>query len=403
MMPRGIKDKVAILGMGCSKFGERWDKDADQLMVEAFDEALTDAGIETSQIDAAWLGVGFDAQNIGPSGIPLSMALRLPNIGVTKVENYCASGTESFRGAVYAVASGACDIALALGVEKLKDTGYGGLPVRSRGTTFDMIGVTGSAPGSFAQIASAYRAKHGVSRDDLKRAIAHVSVKSHANGAKNPKAHLQKAIDIDTVLNAPMIADPLGLYDCCGVSDGAACAIVTTPEIAKALGKQDLVTIKALQISASNGWEMQQGGGWDGSYFHTTRIAAAKAYEEAGISKPREQISLMEVHDCFSITELVTMEDLYISKEGEGWKDVRDGFFDADGGIPCQIDGGLKCFGHPIGASGLRMIYENYLQLLGRAGERQRQDNPVFALSHNLGGQPVQNVSAVAIVGLQGA
>ena len=402
-MPRGIKDKVAILGMGCSKFGERWDKDADQLMVEAFDEALTDAGIETSQIDAAWLGVGFDAQNIGPAGIPLSMALRLPNIGVTKVENYCASGTESFRGAVYAVASGACDIALALGVEKLKDTGYGGLPVRSRGTTFDMIGVTGSAPGSFAQIASAYRAKHRVSRDDLKRAIAHVSVKSHANGAKNPKAHLQKAIDIDTVLNAPMIADPLGLYDCCGVSDGAACAIVTTPEIAKALGKQDLVTIKALQISASNGWEMQQGGGWDGSYFHTTRIAAAKAYEEAGISKPREQISLMEVHDCFSITELVTMEDLYISKEGDGWKDVRDGFFDADGGIPCQIDGGLKCFGHPIGASGLRMIYENYLQLLGRAGERQRQDNPVFALSHNLGGQPVQNVSAVAIVGLQGA
>lgn len=402
-MPRGIKDKVAILGMGCSKFGERWDKDADQLMVEAFNEALADAGIETSQIDAAWLGVGFDAQNIGPSGIPLSIALRLPNIGVTKVENYCASGTESFRGAVYAVASGACDIALALGVEKLKDTGYGGLPVRSRGTTFDMIGVTGSAPGSFAQIASAYRAKHGVSRDDLKRAIAHVSVKSHANGAKNPKAHLQKAVDIDTVLNAPMIADPLGLYDCCGVSDGAACAIVTTPEIAKALGKQDLVTIKALQISASNGWEMQQGGGWDGSYFHTTRIAAAKAYEEAGITKPREQISLMEVHDCFSITELVTMEDLYISKEGEGWKDVRDGFFDADGGIPCQIDGGLKCFGHPIGASGLRMIYENYLQLLGRAGDRQRQDNPVFALSHNLGGQPVQNVSAVAIVGLQGA
>jgi acetyl-CoA C-acetyltransferase len=402
-MPRGIKDKVAILGMGCSKFGERWDKDADQLMVEAFDEALADAGIETSQIDAAWLGVGFDAQNIGPSGIPLSMALRLPNIGVTKVENYCASGTESFRGAVYAVASGACDIALALGVEKLKDTGYGGLPVRSRGTTFDMIGVTGSAPGSFAQIASAYRAKHDVSRDDLKRAIAHVSVKSHANGAKNPKAHLRKAVDMDTVLNAPMIADPLGLYDCCGVSDGAACAIVTTPEIAKALGKKDLVAVKALQISASNGWEMQQGGGWDGSYFHTTRIAAAKAYEEAGITRPREQVSLMEVHDCFSITELVTMEDLFISKEGDGWKDVLDGFFDADGGIPCQIDGGLKCFGHPIGASGLRMLYENYLQLLGRAGDRQRQDNPVFALSHNLGGQPVQNVSAVAIVGLHGA
>ena len=402
-MARGIKDKVAILGMGCARFGERWADDAEQLMVEAFDEAVADAGIEVSQIDAAWLAVAFDAVNIGPSGIPLSMALRLPNVGVTKVENFCASGTESFRGAVYAVASGAADIALALGVEKLKDTGYGGLPVRTRGTTFDMIGANGSAPGNFAQLAAAYRAKHGVSRDDLKRAIAHVSVKSHANGAKNPKAHLRKAVDMDTVLNAPMIADPLGLYDCCGVSDGAACAIVTTPEIARAMGKKDLVTVKALQISSSNGWEMQQGGGWDGSYFHTTRIAAAKAYEEAGVKDPRKQISLMEVHDCFSITELVTMEDLFISPEGTGWKDVLAGFFDADGGVPCQIDGGLKCFGHPIGASGLRMIYENYLQLLGRAGERQRQQQPSLALSHNLGGGPNQNVSAVAIVGMADA
>lgn len=402
-MASGIKDKVAILGMGCAKFGERWDMDADGLMVEAYEEAIADAGIETSQIDAAWLGVAFDAVNVGPSGIPLATALRLDNCGVTKVENYCASGTESFRGAVYAVASGAADIALALGVEKLKDTGYGGLPVRTRGSTFDMIGVTGSAPGNFAQLASAYRKQHGVSKDDLKRAMAHVSVKSHANGVKNPKAHLRKAVDMDTVLNAPMIAEPLGLFDCCGVSDGAACAIVTTPEIARSMGKQDLVTVKALQIATSNGWELQQGGGWNGSYFHTTRVAAERAYREAGVTDPRRQISLTEVHDCFSITELVTMEDLYLSKEGEGWKDVLDGMFDADGAVPCQIDGGLKCFGHPIGASGLRMIYENYLQLLGRAGERQRQTPPSLALSHNLGGMPSQNVSAVAIVGMADA
>lgn len=401
-MAKGIRDKVAILGMGCAKFGERWDADADNLMVEAYEEAIADAGIETSQIDAAWLAVAFDAVNVGPSGIPLATALRLANVGVTKVENYCASGTDAFRGAVYAVASGAADIALALGCEKLKDTGYGGLPVRSRGTMFDMIGVVGSAPGNFAQLASAYRSQHDVGKDDLKRAMAHVSVKSHANGAKNPKAHLRKAIDIDTVINAPMIAEPLGLFDCCGVSDGAACAIVTTPEIARSLGKTDLVSVKALQMATSNGWELQ-GSGWNGSYFHTTRVASARAYEEAGITSPREQISLMEVHDCFSITELVTMEDLGISKEGEGWRDVLDGFFDADGTIPCQIDGGLKCFGHPIGASGLRMIYENYLQLLGRAGERQRQKPPVFGLSHNLGGMPNQNVSAIAIVGLMGA
>src|SRR3546814_624262 len=163
-MPSGIKDKVAILGMGCAKFGERWNDDAEQLMVEAYVEAMADAGIEPWQIDAAWLSVAFDAVNVGPSGIPAAMALRLPNISVTKVENYCASGTEAFRGAVYAVASGAADIAIAVGVEKLKDTGYGGLPVRTRGTMFDMIGVVGSAPGHFAQLASAYEAKHGMAK-----------------------------------------------------------------------------------------------------------------------------------------------------------------------------------------------------------------------------------------------
>jgi len=398
----GIKNKVAIPGMGCARFGERWDAEADGLMVEAYQEALEDAGIEAAQIDAAWLSVAFDAINVGPSGIPASIALRLPNIPVTKVENYCASGTEALRGAVYTVASGAADICLAIGVEKLKDTGYGGLPVRTRGTLFDMIGVVGSAPGNFAQLASAYRARHDVSREDLKQAMAHISVKSHANGAKNPKAHLRKPISMDAVLKAPIIAEPLGLFDCCGVSDGAACAIVTTPEIARALGKSDIVTVKALQIAASNGWELQ-GAGWDGSYFHTTRIAASRAYEESGITAPRDEISLLEVHDCFSVTELVTMEDLHISPEGGAIADVLDGMFDADGRIPCQIDGGLKCFGHPVGASGLRMIYENYLQLLGRAGDRQRQDNPKLGLSHNLGGMPNQNVSAVAIVGLEDA
>lgn len=401
-MASGIKDKVAILGMGCARFGERWGDGVEDLALEAFNEALTDANIDVSQIEAAWLGVGFDAMNIGPSGIPLSVALRLPNIGVTKIENFCASGSDAFRGAVYAVASGAVDIALAFGMEKLKDTGYGGLPVRTRGVLNDMVGLVGSAPGQFAQVASAYRAKHGVNRDDLKRAIGHVSVKSHDNGALNPKAHLRKRITIEDVLRAPMIAEPLGLFDCCGVSDGAACAIVTTPEIARALGKTDLVLVKAIALSASNGWELQDTG-WDGSYFHTTRVAAKAAYKEAGIGDPREELSLMEVHDCFSITELVTMEDLGVSEEGSGVKDVLDGRFDADGAIPCQIDGGLKCFGHPIGASGLRMIYENYLQLLGRAGDRQRQDNPRLGLSHNLGGTPSQNISAVVIVGTEGA
>ena len=401
-MATGIRDKVALLGMGCSKFGERWNDNAEDLMMESFSEAVADAGIEKNQIDAAWFSTAIEEQHVGKSGIPLAMALRLPVIPVTRVENYCASGSEAFRGAVYAVASGACDIALALGVEKLKDTGYGGLPQRSRGALNDMYWSNMSAPGSFAQLATAYQAKHGVSREDLKRAMAHISVKSHANGAKNPKAHLRKPIDEDRVMNAPMIADPLGLFDCCGVSDGSACAIVTTPEIARSLGKRDPITVKAVQLAVSNGTEAQHNS-WDGSYFITTRAASTRAYEEAGITNPREAISLTEVHDCFSVTELVTMEDLHISPEGGAIKDVMDGFFDSDGTLPCQIDGGLKCFGHPIGASGLRMLYEVYLQLQGRAGERQRADNPVFGLTHNLGGFPHQNVCSVVIVGQQGA
>lgn len=401
-MASGIKDKVAILGMGCSKFGERWNDNAEDLMLEAFTEALEDAGVGKSQIDAAWFATAIEEQHVGKSGIPLAMALRLPYIPVTRVENYCASGSEAFRGAVYAVASGAADIALAVGVEKLKDTGYGGLPQRSRGALNDQFWSNNSAPGSFAQLASAYQARHGVNKNDLKRAMAHVSVKSHANGAKNPKAHLQKTVDEERVMNAPMIAEPLGLFDCCGVSDGSACAIVTTPEIARSLGKTDLITVKALQLSVSNGTEAQHNS-WDGSYFMTTRTAAKKAYEEAGIKTPRDEVSLIEAHDCFSVTELVTMEDLFISPEGGAIKDIMDGFYDSDGSIPCQIDGGLKCFGHPIGASGLRMLYEMYLQMQGRAGERQREDGPVFGLTHNLGGFPHQNVAAICVVGQAGA
>jgi acetyl-CoA C-acetyltransferase len=401
-MASGIRDKVAILGMGCSRFGERWDSDAEDLIVEAYEEALGDAGIETKQIEAAWFATAIEEQHVGKSGVPLAVALRLPYIPVTRVENYCASGSEAFRGATYAVASGACDIALALGCEKLKDTGYGGLPQRSRGALNSMYWANVSAPGSFAQLAAAYRAKHGMDAGDLKRAMAHISVKSHDNGSRNPKAHLKNKISMEQVLNAAMVAEPLGLYDCCGVSDGAACANVTTPEIATNLGKRDLISVKALQLAVSNGVEAQHNS-WDGSYFATTRIAAKRAYHEAGIEDPRQEIDLVEAHDCFSVTELVTMEDLAISPEGGAPADVMDGFFDADGKIPCQIDGGLKCFGHPIGASGLRMIYEVYLQLLGRAGPRQRQKEAARGLVHNLGGFPHQNVCSIAIVGRHGA
>ena len=311
-MATGIKDKVAILGMGCSRFGERWDVGSEQLINEAFLEALKDAGIERKQIEAAWFGSALDSVNVGNSAIPLATALRLQGIPVTRVENMCATGTEALRGETYAVASGAVDIALAVGVEKLKDTGYGGLPVPGKGTLNDLWMPYCSAPAGFAQLAAGYRAKYGIDKELFKRALATVSWKSHQNGVKSPKAHLRKAVEMDTILKAPMIAEPLGVFDCCGVSDGAAVAIVTTPEIARALGKHDLVSIKALQLASSSGRESGMSD-WDGASVPNTRMAAASAYREAGIANPRKELS--------------------------------------------QIDGGLKCFGHPIGATGPRMVY----------------------------------------------
>ncbi len=398
-MATGIKDKIAIIGMGCTKFGERWDAGAEELIVEAFQECLADSGLEKNDIEAAWFGTCLEEVNVGKTAMPLATSLRLPMIPVTRVENYCATGSEAFRGACYAVASGAYDICLALGVEKLKDAGYGGLPNpgSNAGTLVWQWWPNLSAPGAFAQLASAYTSKYNISDQDLKRAMAHVSVKSHDNGLLNPKAHLQKKITEEQVLSSPIIAHPLGLYDCCGVSDGAACAIVTTPEIAKKMGKKDFISVKALQIALSSGQEAGFND-WDGDHFMTTSKCSIKAYEEAGIKNPREEISMMEVHDCFSITELVTMEDLHISKRGEAVKDIMDGVYDLDGKIPCQVDGGLKCFGHPIGASGIRMLYEMYLQLHGRAGKRQL-DNPKNGLTHNLGGFPFQNICSVSIIG----
>jgi acetyl-CoA C-acetyltransferase len=405
-MASGIKDKVVIAGMGCSRFGERWSCGPDDLMVEAFAEAVADAGIDRDRIEAAWLGVFFDEQSTGKSSLPLSMALRLPNIPTTRVENLCATGTEALRGAVYAVAAGACDIALAMGVEKLKDTGFGGLPERTKGTFEDLYLPSSTAPGAFAQLANAYAKRHAIAMPDLKRAMAHISCKSHENATRNPKAHLRNLITEQQVLDAPVISHPLGVLDCCGVSDGAACAIVTTPELARSLGKRDLVSVQAMQLAPSNGVEMGHQS-WDGTHTLTTPIAARRAYAEAGIRDPRAQIDLMEVHDCFSITELVLMEDLGFSDLGRAPHDVLDGRYDRDGAIPCQIDGGLKCFGHPIGATGLRMAYEIYLQLLGRAGERQLRGRngrgPAIGLTHNLGGIPNRNIASVSILGLLAA
>ena len=396
-MASGIRDRVVIAGMGCTTFGEHWDKGSEELMVGAFTEALADAGIDAGQIEAAWLGSALDDFNVGNSALPLATALRLRNAPVTRVENMCATGTEALRAAVYAVAAGACDIALALGVEKLKDTGFSGLPLRTKGSANDLWMPYGSAPGTFAQLAGSYVARHGLPAADLQRAMAHVAWKSHQNAVENPRAHLRRALSREQILSAAMIAYLLGLFPSCGASDAEACPIVTTPDIARGLGKDNLVSVKAIRLCASHGWESQFGE-WDGSFVRNTRIAAQNAYAEAGIRDPEAELGMIEVHDCFSVTELVTMEDLGLSADGRAAFDVLDGKFDRTGKVPCQVDGGLKCFGHPVGASGLRMAYEVYSQLSGRAGPRQL-GSVDLGLTHNLGGAPFNSVSAVSILG----
>lgn len=198
------------------------------------------------------------------------------------------------------------------------------------------------------------------------------------------------------MLNAPIIAWPLGLFDCCGVSDGAAAAIVTRKDLAKDL-RPDPVYIKALQIAVGP----QEGyinTKYDWAHVEETFRAGEKAYREAGIKKPKEEISIAEVHDCFSITEMVIYEDLQFSKRGRAKDDIESGFFNLDGPLPVNTDGGLKCFGHPIGASGLRMMYEVYKQMQGKAGQRQIKD-PTLGLTHNLGGTPGSATISVLIVG----
>ncbi len=397
-MAEGIRDRVAIIGMGCTRFGERWDESADELMVEAFMEAIEDAGIDKKDIGAAWSGTCYEETSVGKSAIPLSVALKLPFIPATRVENWCATGSEALRGACYAVAAGAYDICLALGVEKLKDTGYGGLPQNEVqwGTVRRLVDANQTAPGMFAMLATRYFSRYGIGPDEGKRMIAMVSAKSHRNGALNPKAHLRREVTVEQIINAPIVAWPLGLFDCCGVSDGAAAAIVTRADMAKKF-RPDPVYVKALQIAASSGEEMLYDDDW--THVESSVRAGRSAYQEAGINNPRQQISMAEVHDCFSITEAITMEDLEFSPRGKVKEDIESGFFELTGGLPVQPDGGLKSFGHPIGASGLRMMYEMYKQLQGKAGPRQIKD-PKFGLTHNLGGVPSVNIASVMIVGL---
>jgi acetyl-CoA C-acetyltransferase len=394
MASHGIKDRVAIVGMGCTNFVEHWDLGLDDLVIEASNQCYSSAGVAKNDVDAYWLGT---AQG-GMSGITLSRPLQLDNKPVTRVENFCATGSEALRQAAYAVASGAYDLAMAVGVEKTKDSGFQGLnavPPPNDGT-----GRTLTAAAMFSMVAPADAKKFGVDPEELREAIAHVAWKNHYNGARNSRAQFRKEVSMDTIKKSPKVAGDLGVFDCAGVADGAAAAIICRAEDAHKYTDKPLY-VKALSFVAGNG-----SGLTDPEYDYTTfpeiAACAVDAYAQAGVTDPSNQIALAEVHDCFTITELVLMEDLQFSPRGTAWKDVLDGRFDLKGQLPVNPDGGLKSFGHPVGASGLRMMFEAWLQLRGEAGEdRQISTDRTLALTHNLGGYPGEMVSFISILGTQ--
>jgi len=393
MAEGSIKDKVAVVGMGCVKFGENWEQSASDMMVDAAYEAYEDAGIEPKDIQAAWFG----STQIG-LGEPLAYALKFEYIPVTRIENLCATATDAFRNACFSVACGMYDVVMALGCEKLKDTGRGGLggvgPAGGPGS--GLVVPSSGAVTAFSRMANRYMEHYGWSYEDFKPILAKIAVKNHYNGSLNPKAHFQTAITEEQAINARMVAWPLGLYDCCGVSDGAAAAIITRADMAKNF-RDDYVLVKGigLAVGARQGWLQQS---YDMVHMEETVRAGQQAYTQAGIKDPAKEIDLAEVHDCFTITELVIMEDLGFAPRGGAPEYVKEGRFALDGDLAVNPDGGLKSFGHPIGASGLRMMYEVYKQLQGKAGPRQRK-NPTFGLTHNFGFNPGSGVGSVTILG----
>jgi acetyl-CoA C-acetyltransferase len=390
----GIRDRVAIVAMGCTRFAEHFDKGVDDLLLEATGEAFAGAGIGSDDVDAYWLGT---AQS-GMSGITLARPLKLERKPVTRVENYCATGSEALRQAAYAVSSGAYDVAMAVGVEKVKDSGYQGLnafPIPTDGTQRSL-----TAAAMFSMVAPAYAQRYGVPEDEMRTVLARIASKNHANGARNPKAQFRKEMSVEQLCAMPAVAGGLSVFDCAGVADGAAAAIVCRVEDAHRFTDKPLL-IKALSFVAGNGSGLEDPA-YDYTHFPEVAASAADAYAQAGITDPRSELAMAEVHDCFTPTELVLMEDLGFCDRGTAWKEVLAGTFDRDGELPINPDGGLKSFGHPVGASGLRMFYEAWLQLRGEAPEERRistYGSRSLALTHNLGGYPGEMVSFVGVVG----
>lgn len=390
---RSLRNKVAVIGGDHIPFGELYDKSYKDMITEAYKNCLNsvDKGIDPKEIDACWFGTnGLSPQYMQPTGAIIGETLGLIGIPITRVENACATGSDTFRNACIAVAAGLYDVALVVGCEKMLDQ-PGGLIGRERPgpRLFHMFAVT--MPSAFGIYGTRHMHVFGTER----KHFAMVSVKSHYYGKMNPYSHFRREITVDDVLNAPIISWPLGLYDCCPVTDGAAAAIVCREEIAKKYTDSPVyvlgsgLAVQPPTLNLRRDFTTMEPAVW----------ASRQAYKMAGVGP--EDIDFAELHDCFSCTELIQYEDLGFCKKGEAKTFVENQEMYIGGKTPCNISGGLKSHGHPIGATGVAQIVELFWQLRNEApsdppGKRQVPDAEI-SLQQNIGGAGPQ-VSCINIL-----
>ncbi len=371
--------EVAVIGIGITKFGELWNKNLRELFVEAALKAIKDAGVD--HIDSMYVGCmtsGLFAQQEHLGALMADYLGQNP-IPAVRVESACASGGYAFRLGFFEVASGASDIVLVGGVEKMH-TGADATAALAAAADAEYESFIGATfPGLYAMMAVAYKEKYNIPDDVFRRQLAMVAVKNHENGSKNPNAQFRSKITVDTVINSTLVADPLRLFDCSPVTDGAAAVILCPVELAKKY-TDTIIKISASGAATST---IQLAQRKDMVWLDVVENAAKAAYKMANV-EPKD-IDFAEVHDCFTIAEVCVIEALGFFNPGEGIKAAEEGKTALDGEIPVNTSGGLKSKGHPVGATGVAQIVELVEQLRGTAGERQVK-NARRGLAQNMGG-----------------
>ncbi|MFV0463576.1 MAG: thiolase C-terminal domain-containing protein [Nostocoides sp.] len=390
-----IAGDVAIVGTATTQFGVLHDRSYLSLLAEAANGAVADAGLSLDHVEAAWLATAEPllAGLVGDSGAAVAEAIGFAPRPVTRVSNFCTSGMEAVRGAAMAVAAGEYEVVLAVGAEKMRDVApRDSLLAKTANHTHPTLSKGRTAPGQFALVANRYLVTYGYDPD----VFAQVAVKNHEHATRNPKAHFRKPVTVEQVMGAARVAEPLGVLDSTPTTDGASAVIVASRAWAERHASRYAV-IEGVGLAVTGGYySVHYDATSDFLGFASTRHASQTAYDQAGITNPRSQLDLVECHDCFTVTEVVNTEDLGLAPRGKGGELLLSGATTFTGDIPVNVSGGLQSCGHPVGATGVRMITEIVDQVTARAGERQLT-GAQRGLAHTLGGPGV--ISCVMVLG----